>query len=510
MPLDKSITRKAVHLMASDAVAFTANDSTLLLPEAHDVEDALIRIRSLFPVLNEPTGFPNRTDSILSWVGGTRTFTITPSSTSFDYFIAGSKYTVTAADSIVIADTGGVHIIYYDGSTLSETVNPVEETLDDLWVNKAICGIVYWNTTDGAAYILADERHGSVMSGETHHWLHDNIGATWAAGLTLSGYTEDTASDAALTFEVSDGEFADQDLEHDIEDGSAANQYEQQLNGGDAVIPILFRDDIDGSWTEEPPTTLPYLTVAAGRLAYNKDDGDGTFSQVEVTDNRFVSATLIATNDWQYPIKMVQGQNEYTDKKTALEEASAEIIAWGNMPSPEFVVLYRFVMHTKDTFGSTPKCKIVAGGVVDFRRSGLTGASAIAQAHSNLTGIMADDHHDETHSHLQSSRLYISGPGSSEDQVFYHTPVAITISRIYAETDVGTATLKIKWRAEGGIFTGGTEVHGTSLVADATGEEQTAGFADATIPAGSVLAVQTSAVSGSPTELLVVVEYTPD
>ena len=337
---------------------------------------------------NAPTGFPNRADSTLSI--STRTFTIAPSGSSFVYYIAGVVYTVSASDDIIIEDTSGVHYIYYDGSTLSESVNPSHATIEDIMENKAWVGTVYWNATDGAAYILGDERHGAIMSGKTHHWLHDINGSAYGSGLTLSGYTEDTASNAALTFELTDGRFYDEDLEHDISDGTPANQYEQQLNGGDAEIPILYRDDIDGSWKEDAASTLPYKTGGTGRLAYNKDDGDGTFSQMEVTDNKFVSATLIATNDWLYPIKMIQGQNDYTDKKTAVESATNEILNLGNLPSPEMIVLYRLVMQTKDTFGGTKKSKIV--GVTDFRGSVITGATAIAIAHGASSGLANDDH----------------------------------------------------------------------------------------------------------------------
>ncbi|KKL97445.1 hypothetical protein LCGC14_1834430, partial [marine sediment metagenome] len=73
-------------------------------------------------VTNAATGFPNRTDSTLSF--DTVTFTITPSNGSFTYYIAGVAYTVSSADNIVIADTTGVHFIYYAVDTLSETVNP--------------------------------------------------------------------------------------------------------------------------------------------------------------------------------------------------------------------------------------------------------------------------------------------------------------------------------------------------------------------------------------------------
>ncbi|MHA2402665.1 MAG: hypothetical protein ACXADH_06700 [Candidatus Kariarchaeaceae archaeon] len=347
---------------------------------------------AIFSALNEPTGFLNRTDSVLSFVGGTRTFTITPTGAFFNIWQQGVEYSITAADSIVIPDTAGVHAIYYDAGVLTQTANPSRSTYDDLMVNRVLVGLVYWNATDNAAYVLGDERHGSIMSGRTHEWIHDAIGAVYREGFTLSGYTENVDNDAALNFEITDGEFYDEDIEFDIDDGAPANQYEQQLNGGNAELPILYRDDIDGSWKEDAATTLPYKSLGAGRLAYNKDDGDGTFSQVEITDNKFVTMTIIATNDWQYPIKAIQGQNEYTSKQNALEEGSNEILAFGDLLTPETVVLYRIILNTKNTFGGTKKAKIVTEGVVDFRTSDITGASAAAQDHGTLAGLSDDDH----------------------------------------------------------------------------------------------------------------------
>lgn len=336
-------------------------------------------------VTNAARGIPDRTDTTLAFDDGTRTFTITPVSGAWSYYIAGRRYIKSAAESIVIPDTSGPHWIYYDGATLSSVVNAAHAIVDDLIVNAVRIGIVYWNKTDSVGHLVADERHGSEMPGATQEWFHDTTGAVWHNGLEMSGYALDTDTDAGVDFEVTDGSIRDEDLEHDIVDGAPATQYAQQLNGGNAEIPIAYRDDADGTWTQDAATTLPYKRFGAGRLAYNKNDGDGTWSQVEVTNNRFVLATLVATNDWLYPIKMVQGQAEYTDKKTAIEEANAEQVAWGSMITPEIVPLYRLVMETGDGLGGTNKCKIVA--VTDLRRLSLTGGQAVpAEPHAILNG----------------------------------------------------------------------------------------------------------------------------
>ncbi len=350
---------------------------------------------SVLTTLNEPTGFPNRTDSALSFNPATRRFTINPTAASFDVWQAGVRTTISSSDVVnvnyvTIPDTSGFHIIYYDAGVLSQSPNPDEAAFNTLVLDKVLVGLVYWNATDDAAYILGDERHGVIMDGRTHMWIHNAVGAVYSRGLGMSGYVEDDDADASLTFEVADGEIYDQDVEHSIEDGNPANQYEQQLNGADAEITILYRDDVDGSWTEDAATTLPYKSLGAGRLAYNNDDLDGTFSQVEVTDNKFLSITLVATSDWQYPIKMIQGQNEYTHRQTAIQEATAEILAFGTLPTPEIVFLYRLVMQTKNTFGGSKKAKIV--DITDLRGSQVSGASAVASDHGALGGLADDDH----------------------------------------------------------------------------------------------------------------------
>lgn len=357
-------------------------------------------------VTKEPTGFPNRTDSTLSL--STRTFTINATGVTFDYYILGAKYTVTTSDNITVPDEAGLHVIYYDGATLSQEKNPDEDAFDNLMLNMALVALVYWNASDGAAYIIGDERHGCHMSSRTHEWIHDIIGTVWVQGLAISGYTEeDGSADSSLTFEISNGEIYDQDLDHNIIDAAnASGQYEQILNGEDAQIPVLYRDDVDGTWKEDAASTLPYKTGGTGRLAYNKDDGDSTWSQVEVTNNKWVSATLIATNDWQYPIKMVQGQNLYTEKKTAVEDATNEILSWGNFPTLEMVILYRFVMQTSNSYASTPKCRIEEDGVSDFRGSRLGAASAVSTDHGSLGGL-ADDDHAQYHTDARGDERYV-------------------------------------------------------------------------------------------------------
>lgn len=341
-------------------------------------------------ITNAARGIPDRADTTLAFNAGTRTFTIAPVSGAFSYYIAGRRYVKSAAESIVIADTSGVHWIYYDGATLSEIIDPDHDTATDLIINKVRIGLIYWNVTDGAEHLSGDDRHGAGWPGTSQVWAHALFGMVWHTGLDLSGYTLDTDTDVGVSFELSDGIVHDEDVEHDIVDGAVATHYAQQLNGGNAEVPILYRDDVDGSWTEDAATDLPWKLIGAGqRLAYNNHVGGGVYGQTEIAANKFVNAFLYVTNDWKYPVKVIQGQNEHASKAAAVQAVDAEIIALGDLPSPEMVLLYGFSLQTNDPFGGTNNCKIVA--VTDFRQRSRSGGLAAPPApHAILSNTHTD------------------------------------------------------------------------------------------------------------------------
>ena len=207
-------------------------------------------------------------------------------------------------------------------------------------------------------------------------------------GGDISGYTLATASDAAISFNLTDLEFYDDDVEHEVIDGVASTQYSQVLTG-DAEIPVLYRDNVTGHWIEQAASTLPYLTGGSPRIQYMNDDGDGTWSLVEVGNNQYCNYWLVLTNDWQYPVKMIPGTQVYATPALAIANAPTELAEFGNLPSAEYIIMYRFLM--KDGAGGTTNATIV--DVTDYRYSGITGASAqTANDHGALSGLNDDDH----------------------------------------------------------------------------------------------------------------------
>jgi hypothetical protein len=89
---------------------------------ATEVESALQEIGAMNAEQQDPTGFPNRTDSTISFTDGDLTFSIQPVSGTFDYYIDGVLFT-SSGDTIIIDDTEGVHFIYYNGDALTDSIN---------------------------------------------------------------------------------------------------------------------------------------------------------------------------------------------------------------------------------------------------------------------------------------------------------------------------------------------------------------------------------------------------
>ncbi len=328
----------------------------------------------------ERTGFPNLTDSVISWDdAGPRKLTIT--GTNFTIW-SKNVPSLKNTELVQITNTAGLWYIYYNAAgTL--TASQVEWSYTDGSVHIAT---VDWNTTTSEG-IMSDERHGMIMDGATHRWAHFGIGTRYDSGLTISGYTLDSDANADVQYGISDGEIHDEDLEHDIVDGVVATRFAQPLTDP-AEIPVYYRDGAGGPWVRDTATVYAFKNTGAGRVNYNSEAG-GTWSQTQVTDNYYVAFWVFATNFPDQPIIAIQGQREDQKEKDALNNNTVDSLLLGTLPGEEFVLLYRVLIRTKDTFGGARKAKIIE--VLDLRgAAAFAGGSFIATSHSSLSSLAFD------------------------------------------------------------------------------------------------------------------------
>lgn len=331
-------------------------------------------------VMKAPTGFPNRTNSIISFDPVTRIFTISPTSTSYDIFYDGRKITKIAPESITLPNTTGLYFIYFTPTGVLSCSDTMPDLADMIYIAN-----IYRNAA--GVLVFGDERHGTVMDVDTHKRLHLVDGTQYVAGLQLYGYTlNSSASDEAVQVSMTNGIIIDEDLMHNIIHSATPANFFEQILQGPAKIPVLYRDGLD--WKQDAATDYPFKNTASGRVNFNQWYVD-TWKQTQLGNGQYGVYWIIATNDVLQPIKAVQGQNVYTTLANA-QASDDRQISWGVMPFQEFKVLYRLIIRTDDAYANARKAQIVE--VLDLRaEKRARGSAVVPTAHSNLTGLGYDE-----------------------------------------------------------------------------------------------------------------------
>lgn len=338
--------------------------------------------------LNEPTGFLNRTDSTISFVDGTRTFTIEPAVDEFEYYHKAIKYTIDVAKTLVIADTEGLHAIYFNGDVLSELINPTESQEVTIIKDYVFVAYVYWDATNNSSIILADERHSSTMSGSTHAYLHETLHTRWLSGLAISPESVDGSGDDPEDARVSlsSGFIQDEDLNHTIDDTV------QDITPI-ARIPVYYLDGT--SWRKDIATDYPVkpFVGGGGRLAWNNA---GTQTEVDTLD--LVLCHVFATNNINEPIIAIQGQAGYNTLALARVGAEVEIsnLVVSGLPIEEFVPLATIIFQTATGYTNAVKARVrttdSGDSHIDWRFTNLNAITGTVSDHGSLSGLADDDH----------------------------------------------------------------------------------------------------------------------
>lgn len=336
----------------------------------------------IYQVTKEPTGFPNRTDSVISFDDVTYTLTIAPTSGSFDFYVKGEKYTKSSPETITIDNTqSGNHYFYYNENGVLSSTQVVNASLFE---DNALVSIVYWNTDINQHIYFAEERHGLQMDGATHGYLHTTFGARFLSGHALDNFTIGTgALDSSAQFTADEGSIRDEDL---IIQSPAQSQ-----------IPILYRQG--DLWRKKSSDSFPLIySGTAGysgtNIPYNEFNGT-SWQLTEVGDNEFVLVHFFATNDKDNPIVGIQGINAYNNVPDAKNAAGTEISSLSGIPFIEFVAIGTVIFKTSSSFGNTPKAIVTpinGSNYVDFRGTQLYTPAGEATTHSLLSGLAADDH----------------------------------------------------------------------------------------------------------------------
>jgi hypothetical protein len=319
------------------------------------------------------------TASIISVTDISRTFSIAPSSVSFDFYVDGTKHTKTTAQTAVFTDDEGLHYFYFNSSGVLTTTTDSSVWYSILIGGGALVGIVMWDTDTNKSIMVLDERHG-FMEGSTHRELHLSFGMQWVSGGALTTMSVDGTGDLAANaeFSVTDIVVLDEDLRFSFTDGVP-----QDL-APVAQIPVLWRSGATGVWRMKVADNYPLIysgtagyTGAAGRAPYNQWTGS-TWQLTQIGAGKFFCTHYFATNDIAHPIIGVQGQGEYNSIIEARASANTVLasLLTGTLPLPEMKTLATVIWQTDSGYANTPKSRVrttdTGGNYVDWRSAGKT------------------------------------------------------------------------------------------------------------------------------------------
>jgi hypothetical protein len=344
----------------------------------------------------EPTGFIEGPGTFTSTMAITnnRTFTIEPlaPATEFSFYVKGQKFTKTSTQSVTFDDTEGIWLFYFDEDGV------LQASQDDLtgliFTENAICGVAYWNAGDNEVIYFGEERHGMVMDGATHRYLHDTEGTRFIDGHALGDIAADGSGDdnADAVFSTEAGEIADEDLFLSAEARTT----------GDGLY-TYYKEGATGTWRRTGPS--PYPVVYNGtwdRIGYNNFNGTSSqWEQADPGDNDFVLAHIYRVNSVTQPYIAVQGQAEYPNLGAARDGAAEELaqLVTSGLPFQEFYPLGTIIYQTNDgAYDNDISARIRSteegDDYVDWRFQRLTPGSGPGD-HGALSGL-TDKHHPTT------------------------------------------------------------------------------------------------------------------
>ena len=348
--LDTELTAIAGLTSASDTAPYFTGSGTASLMTVTSaartlLDDASTMIMRTTMGTNALHGFENRIASTLAMSGSN--FQIT-TGTTYNVWIEGTKYTYTTTQEVAISNERSLHYVYFNASgVLTASTVPW-----DILGNFAFVAMVY---KSGSIYAIGDERHSHTRDRNWHKWAHDTLFARYESG--------GDATFTNSTFSITRFYIHDEDI--DIDSGATKT-----------ACSLWYRYTGATAMTLETNISTPYKATA-GVLQY---DNGGTLAPV--SSNNFVCNYVYFTNDINYPVYIVVGQNNHNTISLARAEAQPTLIG---LPTMEWKIAYRVIY--KNVGGDTPTYQESADNRTTSNAP--TGVPSVVNASSVITAAGA-------------------------------------------------------------------------------------------------------------------------
>jgi hypothetical protein len=325
-------------------------------------------------------GHPDSTQTSLSYNQATRTITISPTGSSFDIWIKGTKFTYTEAISKQHANTTGEHYLYIDHAGQAQ----IGTTFWNLYIDIPCCW-VYYNAAVGKGIAL-NERHGAWRDPANHIRQHLVEGTqVKPGGFSANSYTlNNSSSNASITFGISSGDVIDEDLITSVGQLTAGGPYT-----------ILTRIGSAGDWQWTTNNTIPFLVGTTFVKANTYVSS--AWQTTELTSKKYLNYYVFATPaiDSLFGIILVPGQAIYTTLATAQAESVSSLL-WGGIPFAEISPVYKITIQVDNAWNTiTGRVRIIEFNRLSGSKASLS-IGASATVHNALSGRSEADSHPAT------------------------------------------------------------------------------------------------------------------
>jgi len=368
----------------------------------------------------EPSGFVDKTATVIAYRPDEDQIWLYPTGTSAAIWCQGEKFTFTSYKSVNQPTSSGLYYIYLD----EDFVLSIKNTAFNYKLDTPVCQL-YWDNTASKAVLLLDRRHGIAMNWATQEFLEAASNPVVQSGFEISNVASNPngSLDTHAKFGLTGGTTLFQDVKIIVSHSAtpapnvASNLFQQRLEGV-AKLPVFYR--LGSNWTFDVPTDYAF-GVDTGIPFYN--GYDTTWEKEPVADGKYFITYVVSTQNTEYPIIAISGQNQYTEI-TAAEAVQFEDLDFGNFSDVSFRPLYKIIYKYDTDYTNTYKA--IIAGYQDVRRTGTGTDGAGVSDHGRLGGLLDDDHSQYVHisldrtisaNHTHSGRIDITNDTESTNSL---------------------------------------------------------------------------------------------
>jgi hypothetical protein len=310
------------------------------------------------PVMLRWSGFEfaGGTDCDISFNLSTLEFTVAPKINVFTYYQYRNKLTyhvMSKAYQVNIAETQGLHLIYFDADTDTKTqvllsTMPDQDEAEEIYLYKVAVAWLYFIPEDigtgqpASVIYFGDSRHGSEWPNQVHWWNHRSLNSLRAQGLTITQtkVDRDGSLNTHAQFDITSGEVLHSDILKAVDGDSPAS------------LPIWYMVSGAPNIVYNPG----YAFYVSGTACYNPGSGP-----VPAQDGYFVMYHIFATNCLLTPLISAMGLAEYETIGDAAKAKDWEIdqirqtFVQSNM-----MLIDTVIFQTSAAYGNDVKTRLVA------------------------------------------------------------------------------------------------------------------------------------------------------